>query len=104
MGIRNEEHKMFLLGLIVGIVVGAYLALVVIVHTQYLGWSKMSKMSDLYMEVEQMLAEGEHPARIARRLGIPLSMVYDVLESMPAEDEIATEVGEIGWPVLLKLL
>ena len=56
----------------------------------------MSKMSDLYMEVELMLAEGEHPARIARRLGIPLSMVYDVLESMPAEDEIATGVGEIG--------
>jgi len=48
------------------------------------------------MEVEQMLAEGEHPSRIARRLGIPVGMVYDVLESMPAEDEIATEVGEIG--------
>jgi hypothetical protein len=28
---------MFLLGLIIGIVVGAYLALVVIVHTNYLG-------------------------------------------------------------------
>jgi hypothetical protein len=56
----------------------------------------MSKMSDLYMEVELMLEEGEHPSRIARRLGIPLSMVYDVLESMPAEDEIATEVDEIG--------
>ena len=56
----------------------------------------MSKMSDLYMEVEQMLAEGENPTHIARRLGIPLSMVYDVLESMPAEDEIATRVGEIG--------
>ena len=53
-------------------------------------------MSDLYMEVELMLDEGEHPSRIARRLGIPVSMVYDVLESMPAEDEIATEVGEIG--------
>ena len=63
----------------------------------------MSKMSDLYMEVETMLAEGEHPARIARRLGIPLSTVYDVLESMP-EDEIATQVGEIGWPELFKLL
>jgi hypothetical protein len=37
MGIHNEEHEMFLLGLIVGIVVGAYLALVVIVHTQYFG-------------------------------------------------------------------
>ena len=56
----------------------------------------MSKMSDLYMEVEQMLAEGEHPARIARCLGIPLSTVYDVLESMPEEDEIATGVGEFG--------
>jgi hypothetical protein len=56
----------------------------------------MSKMSNLYMEIEQMLQEGEHPARIARRLGVPLGMVYDVLESMPAEDEIATQVGEIG--------
>jgi hypothetical protein len=38
MGIHsNKEHEMFLLGLIVGIVVGAYLAIVVIVHTQYLG-------------------------------------------------------------------
>ena len=53
-------------------------------------------MSDLYMEIELMLEEGEHPARIARRLGIPLSMVYDVLESMPEQDEIATGVGEIG--------
>ena len=56
----------------------------------------MSKMSDLYMEVELMLQEGEHPSRIARRLGIPLSMVYDVLESMPEEDEIATGVGKFG--------
>ena len=45
-------------------------------------------MSDLYMEVEQMLSEGENPVRIARRLGLPLGMVYDVLESMPAEDEV----------------
>jgi len=38
MGIHsNKEHKMFLLGLIVGIVVGAYLAIAVIVHTQYFG-------------------------------------------------------------------
>jgi hypothetical protein len=38
MGIdSNKEHEMFLLGLIVGIVVGAYLALVVIVHTNYFG-------------------------------------------------------------------
>ena len=64
----------------------------------------MSKMSDLYMEVELMLAEGEHPARIARRLGIPLSMVYDVLESMPEEDKIATRVGKFGWPEIAKLL
>jgi hypothetical protein len=38
MGIdSNKEHKMFLLGLIVGIVVGAYLTIVVIVHTHYFG-------------------------------------------------------------------
>jgi hypothetical protein len=56
----------------------------------------MSKMSDLYMEIELMLEEGENPVRIARRLGISLSTVYDVLESMPEEDEIATGVGKIG--------
>lgn len=56
----------------------------------------MSKMKDLYTEVEELLAEGEHPAHIAGRLSIPLHMVYDVLETMPAEDKIATQVGEIG--------
>jgi hypothetical protein len=33
----KKEQKMFLLGLLVGIVVGAYLALVVIVHSHYFG-------------------------------------------------------------------
>ena len=56
----------------------------------------MSKMKDLYTEVEELLAEGEHPAHIAGRLSIPLSMVYDVLETMPEQDKIATEVGKIG--------
>ena len=45
----------------------------------------MSRMSDLSLEIQDMLEDGEHPARIARYLDIPLGMVYDVPESMPEE-------------------
>jgi len=45
----------------------------------------MSKMAELAMEIEDMLMDGRHPTVIARVLEIPLSMVYDVLESMGEE-------------------
>ena len=43
----------------------------------------MSRMSELYADIELMLEQGEHPTKIAKVLEIPLGMVYDVLESMP---------------------
>ena len=50
----------------------------------------MSKMADLSLEIELMLEDGIHPTSIAKRLDIPLSWVYDTLESMePNEEELS---------------
>jgi hypothetical protein len=49
----------------------------------------MSKMSDLSLQIQDMLEDNEHPTHIARQLGIPLGMVYDVLESMSSEEELS---------------
>lgn len=43
----------------------------------------MSRMKELYLDIERMLNQGDHPTKIAQVLDVPLSMVYDVLESMP---------------------
>ena len=43
----------------------------------------MSSMKELYLDIELMLNQGDHPTKIAQVLDVPLSMVYDVLESMP---------------------
>lgn len=43
----------------------------------------MSRMKELYLDIELMLNQGDHPTKIAQVLDVPLSMVYDVLESMP---------------------
>ena len=40
----------------------------------------MSKMSELCMEIELMLAEGSHPATISAVLECPVRFVYDVVE------------------------
>jgi len=45
----------------------------------------MSKMAELAMEIEDMLMDGRHPTVIAQVLEVPLSMVYDVLESIGQE-------------------
>ena len=47
----------------------------------------MSRMKELYLEIELMLEQGDHPTRIAQVLEIPLSTVYDVLESLPENTE-----------------
>ena len=47
----------------------------------------MSRMKEMYLEIELMLDQGEHPTTIAQVLEIPLSVVYDVLESMPENTE-----------------
>ena len=45
----------------------------------------MSKMAELAMEIEDMLIDGRHPVMIVQVLDVPLSMVYDVLESIGEE-------------------
>jgi hypothetical protein len=49
----------------------------------------MSAMSEIFMDIENMLINGDHPTVIAQTLGVPVYMVYDVLESIgeePTED------------------
>jgi hypothetical protein len=41
----------------------------------------MSKMSELFIDIELMLEQGTHPVLIGARLDVPVSMVYDVLEA-----------------------
>jgi hypothetical protein len=48
----------------------------------------MSKMAELDLEVRNMLDEGLLPASIATLLGIPLQMVYDVLDEQENESTI----------------
>ena len=47
----------------------------------------MSKMAELDMQIRDLLDEGISPPRIAKTLDVPLTMVYDVLESYPDPDE-----------------
>jgi hypothetical protein len=44
-------------------------------------------MSDISMDIQEYLEEGMHPTKIARILNIPLSWVYDTLESMESKSE-----------------
>lgn len=47
----------------------------------------MSKLSEIHMEIVDMLEQGDRPIKIATLLNIPLNMVYDVLEQMEASEE-----------------
>lgn len=47
----------------------------------------MSKMSELSYDIETMLADGVHPAAIAKTLGIELPTVYDLLEQLECLEE-----------------
>lgn len=47
----------------------------------------MSRMKEMYLEIELMLEQGDHPTHIAQVLEIPLSTVYDVLETLPENTE-----------------
>ena len=47
----------------------------------------MSKLSEIHMEIVDMLEAGDRPIKIATLLNIPLNMVYDVLEQMDASEE-----------------
>ena len=44
-------------------------------------------MADLYMEIEDMLEKGTHPATISAVLDVPVFFVYDVVESIQSETE-----------------
>lgn len=50
----------------------------------------MSRMSEISIDIYELLDEGKHPTYIAKVLQIPLSMVYDALETYPEESN--TEV------------
>ena len=47
----------------------------------------MSKMAELYYDIELMLEQGDHPTKISKMLEVPVGMVYDVLESFPDPDQ-----------------
>jgi hypothetical protein len=47
----------------------------------------MSKMANLYMEIEGMLDKGTHPATISAVLDVPVVFVYDVIESLGFQSE-----------------
>ena len=50
----------------------------------------MSKVAETYFDIELMLEQGLHPLRISQLLEVPVTFVYDVVESIeqygPAED------------------
>ncbi len=43
----------------------------------------MSKMSDLEIQIEELLDQGQTPFMIAQMLNIPVSWVYSVEENSP---------------------
>ena len=47
----------------------------------------MSKVSELYIEIEEMLEKGTHPATISAVLDVPVVFVYDVIESIESQSE-----------------
>lgn len=47
----------------------------------------MSKMADLYLDIEEMLEKGTHPATISAVLDVPVVFVYDVIESLESQSE-----------------
>ena len=47
----------------------------------------MSKMADLYLDIEEMLEKGTHPATISAVLDVPVVFVYDVIETLEDQSE-----------------
>jgi hypothetical protein len=57
----------------------------------------MSVMSEVAYDIEQLYIEGQHPTKISKNLGIPLSMVYDWLEEVGvSEDEEFSPHGTVN--------
>jgi hypothetical protein len=56
-------------------------------------------LSDVAYDIEQLYIEGEHPTKISKNLGIPLSMVYDWLSETGvgvSEDEEFSPHGTVN--------
>ena len=47
----------------------------------------MSKIADLYLDIEEMLEKGTHPATISAVLDVPVVFVYDVIETLEDQSE-----------------
>jgi hypothetical protein len=47
----------------------------------------MSKVNELYLDIELMLEQGTHPATISAVLDVPVSWVYEVLEDAEKPEE-----------------
>jgi len=47
----------------------------------------MSKVAELYTEIEDMLEKGTHPATISAVLDVPVVFVYDVIETIEGQSE-----------------
>ncbi len=47
----------------------------------------MSKMAELYLDIETMLEKGTHPATISAVLDVPVVFVYDVIETLEGQTE-----------------
>lgn len=47
----------------------------------------MSRMSEIAIEIQQLLQDGYKPEQVSKRLGVPLSWVYAELESIMESDE-----------------
>ena len=51
----------------------------------------MSKLAEVAYDIEQLYIEGYRPVTIAAQLDIPLSLVYDWLESINASADVDAE-------------
>ena len=47
----------------------------------------MSKVAELYTDIEEMLEKGTHPATISAVLDVPVFFVYDVVETIQTQSE-----------------
>lgn len=65
----------------------------------------MSNMSELAIDIEEMLLDGIYPTAIARELNIPMDWVYAVQANMESVDpdpgdmdgDLASGLSSIGW-------
>jgi hypothetical protein len=44
-------------------------------------------MAEMYLDIEEMLEKGTHPATISAVLDVPVVFVYDVIESIEGHSE-----------------